>query len=361
MPTIAILNNMPDSAVASTERQFSELLVAAPGGSTVRIRWFDFNRRAGYEPLDNLLALKHVDGLIVTGNEPKTKRLNDEIYWDAFSKVADWAAHHTTSTIWSCLAAHALVLRLDGIERSPLSKKLHGLFEVVKLTDHPLLTGITAMQVPHSRCNGLDYGDLQTHGYTMLTASAAAGADIFVKRCSKSLFVMLQGHPEYDARALMREYRRDALRFISGARDTYPELPRNYFEYGTEQEMLRLQERAFAERRVDIMTDMQVVLGKADLAATWKPAAVRFYSNWLDFLTDARTTRFPSTAMRTQFDDMLTRRLAMVHEPAERGGMLPTFDYHTTARAPVITGDSAENDGYDLVNCPEKGTQTWMR
>ena len=61
-----------------------------------------------------------LDGLIVTGTEPKSKNLDDEPYWAALPQVIDWAREHTHSTIWSCLAAHAAVLHTDGIERRPL-------------------------------------------------------------------------------------------------------------------------------------------------------------------------------------------------------------------------------------------------
>ena len=44
----------------------------------------------------------------------------------------------------------------------------------------------------------------------MLSRSPVAGADLFIKQ-RKSLFVFLQGHPEYDPGSLLREYQRDAF------------------------------------------------------------------------------------------------------------------------------------------------------
>jgi homoserine O-succinyltransferase len=61
----------------------------------------------------------------------------DEPYWAAFSQLVDWASHNTISTLWSCLAAHAAVLRLDRIERVPLREKCIGIFDCDKLADHP--------------------------------------------------------------------------------------------------------------------------------------------------------------------------------------------------------------------------------
>ena len=46
--------------------------------------------------------------------------------------------------------------------------------------------------------------------------------DLFVKKKEKSLFVHFQGHPEYGAQTLLKEYRRDIKRFLRGERETYP-------------------------------------------------------------------------------------------------------------------------------------------
>ena len=50
------------------------------------------------------------DGVIVTGTEPHQPNLRDEPYWGLMAEVFDWAEHNTSSTILSCLAAHASVL-----------------------------------------------------------------------------------------------------------------------------------------------------------------------------------------------------------------------------------------------------------
>src|SRR5579862_9380020 len=141
--TIGLVNNMPDAALKSTERQFRELLTSAAGDAPVRLRYFslpDVPRSAAgqayvaehHEPIETLWG-GTFDGLIVTGNAPRAVRLADEPYWPALAKLVDWADAHTISTVWSCLAAHAAVLRLDGIERRPLAGKLSGVFECFRV------------------------------------------------------------------------------------------------------------------------------------------------------------------------------------------------------------------------------------
>ena len=84
------------------------------------------------------LRKANLDALIVTGAEPKAAHLTEEPYWQAFTQLVDWASSNTISSLWSCLAAHAAVLHLDGIERVPLSQKCIGVFDCGTLAAQPL-------------------------------------------------------------------------------------------------------------------------------------------------------------------------------------------------------------------------------
>ena len=44
---------------------------------------------------------QRVDGLIVTGTEPRHQKLSAEPYWASFTKLVDWAERTTTATVWS--------------------------------------------------------------------------------------------------------------------------------------------------------------------------------------------------------------------------------------------------------------------
>ena len=50
--------------------------------------------------------------------------------------------------------------------------------------------------------------------------------DSFVKKKKRSLFVHFQGHPEYGAQTLLKEYRRDIKRFLRAERETIPQCRR---------------------------------------------------------------------------------------------------------------------------------------
>jgi homoserine O-succinyltransferase/O-acetyltransferase len=299
--TIGLVNNMPDAALKSTERQFRELLERATGGTPVRLRLFSLpevpRAAAGqahvaehHEPIENLWA-GEFDGLIVTGNAPNAARLADEPYWPALAQLVDWAGEHTISTVWSCLAAHAAVLRLDGIERRPLGRKLSGVFDCFRVAVHPLMGfGPGQWKVPHSRYNGLPERALAARGYRILSWSDAAGADLFVKRRG-ALHVFLQGHPEYDAGALLREYRRDIARFLAGERDDYPELPSGYLRPELDDAMRRFAERASAARDSTLIDDFPMNAAKRELDAPWLDPATQLYANWLFYLSHERGRR----------------------------------------------------------------------
>jgi homoserine O-succinyltransferase len=168
----------------------------------------------------------NIDGLIVTGAEPIAPTLPEETYWPEFVDLVEWAKANTRSTIWSCLAAHAAVSHLGGIERQRLPRKCSGVYDCGKVIDHDLLRDLPrSIRISHSRYNEVRQSDLLAHGFSILTYSEQAGVAIFA-RDDDSRFIFFQGHPEYDALSLQREYMRDIARFLAGERDQYPDIPR---------------------------------------------------------------------------------------------------------------------------------------
>lgn len=291
---IGLVNNMPDGAFRATEDQFVSLLSsAATTNVTVRLRLFtlpDVPRpTAGqaeiaerYENIDQLWGSR-LDGLIVSGTEPRASALTEEPYWESLTKLVDWAGCHTISTIWSCLAAHAAVLHLDRIEREPFPAKLSGIFECGKASDHILIGHrATPWAVPHSRHNGLSEDALIAKGYEILSRSPKTGPDIFAKT-GQSLFLFLQGHPEYDLGALLQEYRRDVGRFLCGKRAQYPEMPYGYFDRPTEAIFSTFRERAVRNPSAEMFAQFPAISREA-LSHKWREAAIHLYGDWLSFL-----------------------------------------------------------------------------
>jgi homoserine O-succinyltransferase/O-acetyltransferase len=304
--TVGLVNNMPDAAFEATERQFAELIRDAAPARVVLLKLFVIADVPRGEDMRRLLADKYrdiselwdspLDGLVVTGTEPRAKNLKDEPYWRSLSALVDWARDNTASTIWSCLAAHAAVLHADGIERHALAEKQFGVFDCRLAASHPMTQHFPEpLWVPHSRHNGLPEDALLSSGYKILTRSAAAGVDAFAKQ-DGSFFLYFQGHPEYDADTLFREYRRDVARFLGRERETYPALPKNYFDDVATALAETFAERAMAARRSelmhgDVMADFPKKMLETGLQNSWRPAALGVYEKWVEFLSARKAER----------------------------------------------------------------------
>jgi homoserine O-succinyltransferase len=294
---IGLVNNMPDAALDATERQFRALLSAAAGDLDVRLTLYslpevprtDFGRRqvSKYADIEDLWDRRH-DGLIVTGTEPKADQLTEEPYWGTLTRLLEWADRSTYSTILSCLAAHAGILHIDGIARRPLGDKRFGVFECVPVSDHPLTAAAAGtVPMPHSRWNDIPEEALLACGYRVLMRSDDAGVDTFVKQ-RKSLFVFFQGHPEYDAVTLLLEYRRDVARYLRAERDTYPPMPRGYFDPETERQLAALRERALGGRDDVVLADFPTAAAAARVTNNWRSGGEHVYRNWLGYIAAAK-------------------------------------------------------------------------
>ena len=305
--TIGLVNNMPDPALEATELQFASLLGAAADSLTVRLRFSSLPQLtrapaararidAAYWDLEELLS-QRPDALIVTGTEPRTPALEEEPYWEALVRLIEWADTHTATSIWSCLAAHALAQALEGVRRRRLGEKRFGVFEHRIHAGHPLLEGLRApLLTPHSRWNELPVEALEAAGFTVISASEQTGADLFVSQ-RRSLLVCFQGHPEYEPATLLKEYRRDVGRYLRTEQPAWPTLPHGYFSHPALELIEAFRERASPGRDPQLLAAFPMAALIAGLEARWQPGARTIYRNWLKYVLNARQcTRNPELA-----------------------------------------------------------------
>lgn len=300
--TIGLVNNMGDEALKTTERQFRDLISASAGDIDVELRVFALTRTprsprareyisARYEPASAAMD-GELDALIITGAQPRAP-LRDEDYWQELTVLIDWAKEHTASTIFSCLAAHAAVLHLDGVERRLLPDKCTGVFAFTTQQDHPFTGEQGRLRVvPHSRCNGLSRSDLERAGYQVLTSSPVHGVDTFIKSFG-SQFVFLQGHPEYDANSLAREYRRDMGQYLRRETDRRPTRPKGYFSAEAEAELDALELRAQREPSDLPIEELAKIDAFGSSRPEWRDAATAFYQSWINSLAPGATPAAP--------------------------------------------------------------------
>jgi homoserine O-succinyltransferase len=182
---------------------------------------------AHYDDIGSIFS-EGLDALIVTGANVANPQLEQEPFYRPLTQVIGWATENVTSVLCSCLSTHALMKFLHGIDRTPLPRKQWGVYSHrVVAHEHPVLRGInTRFDVPHSRYNAITHAQFEAAGLTILIESAEAGVHAAV---SDDQFrrIYFQGHPEYDANSLLKEYKREVLRYLHGERDL-PAFPEHY-------------------------------------------------------------------------------------------------------------------------------------
>ena len=278
---VGLINNMPRAARRTSEHQFRDILSRAAGGAAVGLTRLRLEGAADPDETARLatpasLEAARLAALGVTGAEPVAVALEEEPFWPSITAVADWAASESVASYWSCLAAHAAVLHLDGVRRRPLDAKCSGVF-AVRAAGGARLTGNPVGYVPHSRANGLDEVELVAAGYRIESRSDLIGVDAFV-RPGPGSFLLHQGHPEYAAGTLAQEWRRDLRRFQTGERATAPDPPRDYFAPA---DAIAL-ERLWRPRDRAAATACLAALVRIKPAPScWGEASIGLFSAWL--------------------------------------------------------------------------------
>lgn len=237
---IGFLNMMPDAALTATEQQFIKLV----GGCNKIAQFYVYpfsipQLDRGPEALEHIsqhyfefadLASAGLDALIITGTNISNPALNEEAFWEPLIDIVRWAENNVASILCSCLATHALVKHLHGIDRQPLPQKQWGVYSHrISQPDHPLMSDInTRFDAPHSRYNTVTGSQLEEAGLTVLVESADVGVHLAVSP-DQFRIIYFQGHPEYDAVSLLKEYKREILRYLDGELEVAPAFPENYF------------------------------------------------------------------------------------------------------------------------------------
>jgi homoserine O-succinyltransferase/O-acetyltransferase len=290
---IGVLNMMPDAALEATERQFLRLLASCNRIVQLYVHLFTMPGivRSGdalehvasyYEPYQNLRD-QGLDALIITGANPVEPDIRDEPYWESLHQIMDWADGHVASTLCSCLSSHAAFKQYQGIERTPLSSKRWGVYSHrVVAPKHPLVANVNSrFDAPHSRWNDVPREQLEAAGVRVLAHSEVAGVHL-ASSADGFRWVYFQGHPEYDANSLMKEYKREVMRFSSGVVDAYPPFPDGYFTPAAVRLLEHHEQRARAARgRGQSGPALDEALLAPELENSWTDTGKAIFNNWL--------------------------------------------------------------------------------
>lgn len=237
---IGLLNMMPDAALAATERQFIRLVGSCNQIAQFYVYPFSIPelRRGGaaeqhieryYFDFDELRQ-QGLDALIITGANVINPALDQELFWEPLVEIVEWAEGNVASILCSCLATHGLLKHYHGIDRIHLPEKKWGVYSH-RMSDpqHPLMRDInTRFDAPHSRFNTIRKSQFDDAGLHVLVESEDAGVHMAVSQ-DRFRVVYFQGHPEYDGRSLLKEYKREINRYLDGDLSAPPPYPENYF------------------------------------------------------------------------------------------------------------------------------------
>ncbi|MEM9385167.1 MAG: homoserine O-succinyltransferase [Pseudomonadota bacterium] len=289
---IGLLNLMPDAALEATERQFLRLVGEANQVAQLYLHPFTLasvergasakaHIEAHYARFDTLTK-DGLDALIITGANATGRDLSKEPFWGELTAVFDWAAEHVTSTLCSCLATHALLQHAHGEVRQPLGFKRWGVYaHAVSDRAHPLVSGVnTRFDVPHSRWNHISRDTFEAHDMAVLAASDEGEVHLAVSGDGIRQ-VCFQGHPEYDAITLLKEYRREVARWLDKERSEPPPFPERYFSPRSRAILLEFQRRlATPTNTVGLESFPEALLVPA-LHNSWHDTAEAIMDNWI--------------------------------------------------------------------------------
>ncbi len=290
---IGLLNIMPDAALEATERQFFRLVGACNQIAQFHVHpftihglerspeaWAHIDRY--YDSFEQIRS-EGLDALIISGANVTKAHLQEEAFWQPLTEVMAWAKQNVTSILCSCLATHALIQSCYGIERTRLPSKRWGVFSH-KVIDrhHPLIAEINSrFDVPHSRYNEIFQSDMEKQGLKVLVASQEAGVHLAVSPDGFRI-VFFQGHPEYDDISLLKEYKREVLRFYRNERENYPPYPEHYFDTESLIILDEYREHVKAAKSHGLpLQEMPENLIIERLDNTWRDSAKAVFNNWL--------------------------------------------------------------------------------
>lgn len=291
---IGLLNMMPDSALAATERQFFRLVGQSNPIAQFYLHPFtlpelrrdpdavDYIGRY-YESFEKLRN-EGLDALIITGANVTHPELSAERFWSPLIEVIDWAFENVTSVLCSCLATHAVLQFHHQQKRRRMREKRWGVFSHrVVDSAHPLVNDANSVfDVPHSRFNDVSRAQFEAAGLHVLVESEEVGVHLAVSK-DRFRVVYFQGHPEYDTISLLKEYKREVGRYARRERDDYPPVPQHYFgvlEQAILDEYRGRLAAALAKKKQSLPEFPEELISRR-LSNTWHDTAEAIIGNWI--------------------------------------------------------------------------------
>lgn len=213
---ILVLNLMPKKI--ATETQLSRILGNTPLQIELELI-MTATHRPSHVSEEHLLAFyktfddikdKYFDGMVITGAPVEQLEFEQVDYWEELCEIMEWSKTHVHSTFHICWGAQAGLYYHFGVQKSPLDKKMFGVFKhTVEYKRSILFRGFDDIfWVPHSRHTTVKREEIEkVPELRILASSEDAGVYAVATEKGKQVFIM--GHSEYDPLTLHEEYVRD--------------------------------------------------------------------------------------------------------------------------------------------------------
>jgi homoserine O-succinyltransferase len=287
---ILVVNQMPDAALAATERQIVDILAFASGVAQIKVKFTSPPNVARasslsehidkhYVPFDRAMD-QRVDALIITGANTD-KPYTDAEFWKPITDIFEWGQKNVSSTITFCAATLAVGTLNHGMNPQKFPGKLWGVFShYVTDKKNPLVANMnTKMDVPHSRFSYFDPHDIRAKGARILIESPEAGVHMLTDQTGFK-WVGFLGHGEYNTESLHLEARRDMQNYLVDKKGAF-RIPRNYYSAHTEKLIHEFSRKANPD------------IGRADVARfykdfedgldnTWRDSNLRIFQSWVN-------------------------------------------------------------------------------
>lgn len=296
--TIALLNMMPDKALEATERQFIRLLGKAQSHKNIyfypfgldnikRSKKAEMHISNHYRDFQSLRE-NGIDALIISGTNVPVGEMSKAPFWQDLTKVFDWVKENNIPTLFTCLASHCAIEYFYQQKRIPLAQKCWGVFEHSVKHPHPLTKNLpNFISVPHSRMNTISKLQMQQSHLEILIHSDQVGVHMALSKQHPN-FIFFQGHLEYDAISLFKEYKREISLFLEDKRKHYPPFPENYLSSIQQQSLNAYKEKVLLCQN---KTERQQLLNQfpnkeiePHIPHSWHQAAIKVMENLLTLI-----------------------------------------------------------------------------
>jgi homoserine O-succinyltransferase len=277
-PRIGVLDLMTKPVNGQARSHWTRLLDIAPGRMPPE-HVINLDPHAGPAPgtLPSAVRvwLRSLGALVVTGAEPRSADLDQDPVHNLVGRILDVTSARSTPVLFSCLSAHSALRHLHSLPRRRLPEKRVGVLpHTVTDAAGPCVARFTGpLLMPHSRWNTVLRQDLVRAGVRPVLA---LGPDDWAVAHDAEGYVFVQGHPEYSAGTLLREYVRDVGRFVRGTLEFHPTLPVGYLTPAQEEQ---LRGYALLARSSSSLCGPELTVDPL-LAQAWREAGRALVADW---------------------------------------------------------------------------------